>query len=89
MKDKRMDKIAQHYDIFIDGKKFKVLSCTVHEDGHSVSIKTKVRGQAFPRSGLLVIGTPAENAHEEISVRYKTMCSSPAIEHWEYTVAAK
>lgn len=86
MKDKRLDKITQHYDLFINNQKYKVLSCKILEVEHRLSIKTKIRGQAFPHSGRFDILIPSEKLSIELCVAFQSMSSSAAIEHWEYTI---
>lgn len=46
MKDKRLKKIKQHYDILINGKKIKIMNHMI-SDGQ-IRLITKVRGQEFP-----------------------------------------
>lgn len=86
MKDKRLDKITQHYDIYINNHKYKVLSCKILKDERKLSIKTKIRGQSFPHSGLLHLVIPTENISIELHASFHSMSSNAAIEHWEYTI---
>ena len=86
MKDKRIDKITQHYDIYINDRKYKVLSCSICEQEHKLSVKTKIRGQDFPRYGHFTITIPAENISQDFCISFQSMGSNTAIEHWEYTI---
>ncbi len=85
MKDKRIDIVKQHFDIFFNSQKFKVISCKI--DGTSyLSIKTKIFGQAFPHNGRFTITIPSQNTMHDFSVVFQSMSKDSSIEHWEYTV---
>ena len=86
MNDKRMGKIKQHFDFFINSKKYKVLSYKISMEDHVLSIKTKIKGQAFPQDGLVSISIPSENFSEDLRISFKSMCCTLSIEEWEYTV---
>jgi len=85
MNDKRMDKIKQHYDVFINDCIFKVISCKV-DDNRFLSIKTKVFGQKFPQGGRIIINIPSENISKELMLSPPVMFKDPSIERWEYSV---
>lgn len=87
MKDKRNDKIARHFDIFLNGQKFRVISCKIDEVSHVLSIKTKIFGQSFPHSGRFIITIPSENTVKELCISFQSMGKDPAIEHWKYTIS--
>ena len=86
MKDKRVDKIKQHIDIFFNNQKFKVLSCKIDETGNSLSIKTKVFGQDFPHNGRFIIDIPSQNTTRDLSIVFQSMGKDSSVEHWEYTI---
>ena len=49
MKDKRLNKIKQHYVIFINGEKFKIMNYIISDNPHKqIRLITKVKGQHFP-----------------------------------------
>lgn len=41
MKDKRIDKVKQHFDILFNNQKFKVISCKFNEADSVLSIKNQ------------------------------------------------
>lgn len=86
MKDKRIEKIKNHFDILMNGKKYKVLSCEIQKENHRLSIKTKVFGQDFPREERVVLIIPSENTTEVFCASMLFISSTAAIEHWEYTI---
>ncbi len=62
MKDKRFEKIKQHYAILINGERIKVMNHIV-SDGQ-IRLITKIKGQAFPGPGQaakIEIHTEQEN----------------------------
>lgn len=59
-----MQKIKQHYDIFINDKKYKVLTCNICEEKRLL-LKTKIKGQDFPQNGKLLISIPSDDLSRE------------------------
>ena len=86
MRDKRIDKVKQHFDIFFNTQKFKVISCKIDERNEILSIKTKILGQAFPHNGHFTIAIPSQNTMQDLSVVFRSMIKDSSIEHWEYTI---
>lgn len=86
MKDKRMDKLKKHDDIYINDLKFKVLSCKICDEDRKLIIKTKVFGQCFPHNGQIVLVIPSENVSRELSLSFEYMGSNPTIEEWVYRI---
>lgn len=86
MKDQRAEKIQKHYDIYFNTQKFKVLSCQMDEDTHKLCIKTKIKGQPFPKDGQFLIKIPSENVLNEVTLSFQSMTSNTALEHWEYEI---
>lgn len=86
MKDKRIGKVKQHFDMFFNDQKFKVISCKIDEADGTISIKTKIFGQAFPHNGRFIITIPSQNIMQDLSVALQTMFKDTSIEHWEYTI---
>ena len=86
MKDKRIDKVKQHFDMFFNSQKFKVISCKIDERCGILSIKTKIFGQAFPHNGCFTIAIPSQNTMQDLSVVFRSVSKDSSIEHWEYTI---
>ncbi|MBR5524221.1 MAG: hypothetical protein IKU51_03010 [Clostridia bacterium] len=86
MKDKRLNKVKQHFDILINDQKFKVISCKIDEAGSILSIKTKIFGQDFPHNGCFTIAFPSQDTMQDLSVVFRSMSKDSSIEHWEYTI---
>ena len=86
MKDKRLNKVKQHFDILINDQKFKVISCKIDEAGSILSIKTKIFGQDFPHNGCFTIAIPSQDTMQDLSVVFRSMSKDSSIEHWEYTI---
>jgi hypothetical protein len=86
MKDQRAEKIQKHYDIYFNTQKFKVLSCQMDEDTHKLFIKTKIKGQPFPKNRQFVIKIPSENISREVRLSFQSMTCNAALEHWEYEI---
>ena len=89
MKDKRLDKVKQHFDILINDQKFKVISCKIDEADSILSIITKIFGQTFPHNGRFTITIPSQNTTHDLSVLFRSVCKDSSIEHWEYTIEAE
>ena len=89
MKDKRIDKVKQHFDMFFNNQKFKVISCKIDEADSIISIKTKIFGQPFPHNGCFTIAIPSQNTMQDLSVVFRSMSKDSSIEHWEYTIKAE
>ena len=89
MTDKRINKVKQHFDIFINDQKFKVISCKIDEVNGMLSIKTKIFGQAFPRNGRVTITIPSQNSMQDLSVVFHSMSKDSSIEHWEYVIKSE
>ena len=86
MKDKRINKVKQHFDMFFNNQKFKVISCEIDEANSIISIKTKVFGQPFPHNGCFTIFIPSQDTMQDLSVVFRSMSKDSSIEHWEYTI---
>ena len=86
MKDKRMGKVKQHFDVFFNNQKFRVISCKIDETDRVLSIKTKIFGQPFPHSGCFKFSIHTKNIMQDLSVVFQSMSKDSSIEHWEYTV---
>ena len=85
MKDKRINKIEQHYDVFFNDHKFKIIAFKIDESNGIIFIKTKIFGQPFPRKGRFLISIPSKKTTQDISIEFRSMCKDTAIENWEYT----
>lgn len=85
MKDKRITKVKQHFDLFLDDRKFKVTSCRISDADGTLSIKTKIFGQPFPHDGHFILTIPSQNTVRNLSLAFRSMTKDPAIEHWEYS----
>ena len=86
MKEKRLNKVKQHFDILINDQKFKVISCKIDEAVGILSIKTKLFGQDFPYNGCFTIAIPSQDTMQDLSVVFRSMSKDSSIEHWEYTI---
>ena len=86
MKDKRIDKVKQHFELFFNDRKFKVISCKIDEAEGLLLIKTKIFGQDFPRSGRFTIVIPSQDIMRDFSIVFRSMGKDSAIEQWEYTI---
>ena len=84
MKDKRLIKISQHIDIFINDSRFKVLSCKLDNDNRFLRIKTKIKGQKFPCDGIVIISLPDNENITTLSTEYHSMYNDEKTETWEY-----
>ena len=85
MKDKRVDKVNQHFDVFFNDRKFKIISCKIDDATGIISIKTKIFGQRFPHGGHFVLSIPSQNITRDVSIAFHAKAKDPAIENWEYT----
>lgn len=86
MKDNRINKIKQHFDIFFNDQKFKVISCTIKKNIGRLSIKTKIFGQHFPNNGRFIISIPSQNFIQDLSITFLSKYKDTSIENWEYTI---
>ena len=86
MSDKRMEKIKLHYDIYINDLKYKVIACVINEEKGTLSLKTKVRGQMFPKNGLVTLCIPSKEYTKTLNLAFKGMLTQPKLEHWEYVI---
>ena len=86
MRDKRIEKVKQHFDIFINGQKFKVLSIKIDEVNSTVSIKTKIFGQAFPHEGRFVISVPSQELTRALTLAFRFGTKDGSVERWEYSI---
>ena len=89
MKDKRNDKVHQHFDVFFNDQKFKVIALNIHKADGILSIKTKIFGQDFPHNGNFTITVPSQNIKHDLTIAFHSMRKSPSVEHWEYTIRAE
>lgn len=86
MKDKRISKVKQHFEMFFNDRKFKVISCEIDKADSTLSIKTKIFGQDFPHNGRFTIDIPSQNTKQDLFVVFRSMSKDSSIEHWEYTI---
>ena len=86
MKDKRISKVKQHFEMFFGDRKFKVISYKIDEADSILSIKTKIFGQDFPHNGRFTIAIPSQDTMQDLSVEFQSMSKDSSIEHWEYTI---
>lgn len=89
MKDKRIDKVKQHFDMFFNDQKFKVISCKIDEADGTLSIKTKIFGQDFPHNDRFMIAIPSQNINLDLSVVFQSMRKDITMEHWEYAIKSE
>ena len=89
MKDKRINKVKQHFDMFFNNQKFKIISYKIDEADSILFIKTKIFGQDFPHNGRFTITIPSQNTMQDLSVVFRSMSRDSSIEHWEYTIKAE
>ena len=89
MKDKRINKVKQHFDMFFNHQKFKIISYKIDEADSILFIKTKIFGQDFPHNGRFTIVIPSQNIMQDLSVVFRSMSKDSSIEHWEYTIKAE
>ena len=89
MKDKRINKVKQHFDMFFNNQKFKIISYKIDEADSILFIKTKIFGQDFPHNGRFTIVIPSQNTMQDLSVVFRSMSKDSSIEHWEYTIKAE
>ena len=89
MKDKRIHKVKQHFDMFFNNQKFKVIFCKIDEADSIISIKTKIFGQPFPHNGCFTIAIPSQNTTKDLPIVFRSMSKDSSIEHWEYTIKAE
>ena len=89
MKDKRIVKIQQHFDIFFNNQKFKAISCKINEADATLLITTKIFSQDFPHNGRFTITIPSQNVIHNFSIVFRSMYKNPSIERWEYTITAE
>ena len=85
MKDKRIEKIKQHYSIQIDNQQFKILNHKIDFEQKSFIIKTKVMGQHFPHGNNCKVLIPDDTIHS-LTIGFKTMYKDEKIETWEYAI---
>lgn len=81
-----MGKIKQHFDIYINNKKYKVIACKICKKDNVLHIKTKIKGQAFPQNGIVNISISSVRISEDLCISFKSMGCTPSIEDWEYTI---
>lgn len=86
MKDKRTEKIKKHYNILVNGKSFKVMNYLISNDNKILSIRTKIRGQAFPTDSVVIIEIPTLESNIVLQCKYKALLSSPILEEWEFEI---
>lgn len=86
MKDKLLVKIKQHYSICLDGVNFKILSHTINEEKGTLRIKTKIKGQPFPRRDCVLVAI--ENM-ADLTVAFRSVYGDEKIEQWEYSITAE
>ena len=86
MKDKRIDIVKKHFDVYFDDQKFKVIACKIDEVEGALFIKTKIFGQAFPRGGHFRIVNPSVKEAKELCIRFYSKSKNEGIENWVYTI---
>ncbi len=85
MKDKRTEKINQHYFISLNNQRFKILKCKIDTEKELLTIKTKIFGQKFPESNNILVSFE-EDCNQSFLVSWKGMFKDEKIECWEYTI---
>jgi len=86
VKDRRAEKMKKHYNITLNGNKFKVLNCIVSKDEKTLSIRTKVFGQRFPWESFVLAEIPADEGSHYLWLNYAGMSSNTKLENWEYHI---
>ena len=85
MFDKKQEKNKKHFDIYIDGKKFKIMNSFITETPDKrLRLVTKIRGQQFPREHVaeIIINTP--NCKYSLQGLFCGATLSPVSEEWCY-----
>lgn len=86
MKDKRTEKIKKHYNIFVNGKSFKIMNHIISNDNKTLRLITKIRGQQISTDSLVVIEIPTFENNIVFECKYKALLSSPILEEWEFEI---
>ncbi len=84
MKDNRIEKIKQHYNITLNDKNFKVLKHKIDIEKSLFTIKTKVFGQDFPHGDNISFFSSDHNQH--FVVTWKGTFKDEKVECWEYRI---
>ena len=85
MKDKRIEKLKQHYFISLNDQRFKILKHNIDAEKELLIIKTKVFGQDFPHDNNILVSIEEDNK-QSFFVAWKSMFKDEKIECWEYTI---
>lgn len=85
MKDKRIEKVKQHYFISLNGEQFKILKHKVDTEKALLTIRTKVFGQNFPCGDNIFVSTSSDNVPPFV-VTWKGMWKDEKVECWEYKI---
>ena len=87
MHDKRAEKIKNHFEVIINGEKFKVVNIISRED--KVRLLTKVRGQSFPKGEIVTLEVETEAGTDVLLARWKYAAVSPVLEDHTYEIMEK
>ncbi len=85
MKDKRIEKVKQHYFIYLNNEQFKILKHKIDVEKTLLTIRTKVFGQDFPHGDNILVSTSKDNNHSFV-VAWKGMWKDEKVECWEYRI---
>jgi hypothetical protein len=85
MKDKRIEKVKQHYFIYLNNERFKVLKHYIDVEKSLLTIKTKVFGQDFPNNDNILFSI-ADDSDQTFVVAWKGMAKNEKNEYWEYRI---
>ncbi len=85
MKDKRTEKLKQHYFISLNNQRFKILKHKIDSEKELLTIKTKIFGQKFPE-GYNILVSIDDDCKQSFLAAWKGMSKDEKIECWEYTI---
>ena len=85
MEDKRTKKVKQHYFIYLNNERFKILKHTIDDNKSLFTIRTKIFGQNLPH-GDNVLVSMSEDGDQTFIVAWKSMYKDEKIEYWEYKI---
>ena len=85
MKDKRIEKVKQHYFISLNDERFKILKHKIDPEKALLTIRTKVFGQNFPRGDNILVSTSDDNEPSFV-VAWKGTWKDEKVECWEYKI---
>lgn len=84
MQDKKSEKIKKHYDIYIDGNKFKILNFILSDN--TLRLLTKIKGQPFPCGNVVCVLISADGQEVDLKCKFKHAALSPILEDWRYEI---